>query len=134
MQADLVEIIDTHSARGMGLFAKRQIASGRWLGEYTGEVLTHEQYLERYPNEDAAYVLAANTDWNIDAADPRHSSFLRYVNHSSSFNCLYEVRKVKKRRDKSVHFYAAFDVAAGEELTFDYGKSYWSDRGEAPIQ
>jgi len=124
---------ETHSAKGKGLFARADIVNNRWLGEYTGEVLTQEEYLAKYPNEDAQYVLGANTDYNIDAADAANSSFLRYANHSSDPNCFYEVERVRRQRQKRVMFYTARDVKRGEELTFDYGASYWAGRADGPI-
>ena len=133
MALGLVEVRDTGSAKGMGLFAREAIEDNTWLGDYEGEVLTQAQYLRRYPNEDAQYVLAANTDYNIDAADPAKSSFLRFANHSSDFNIFYDVLRVRGKREKRVKFYTARTVAAGEELVFDYGSQYWSERGLQPV-
>jgi pre-rRNA-processing protein TSR3 len=132
--SERLEVRETGSAKGQGLFARSELEANLCLGDYTGEVLTQAQYLSRYPNEDATYVLAANTDYNIDAADPRKSSWLRYMNHSSArANCFYEVVRVRRQREKSVRFYTARPVAAGEELLFDYGTQYWKDRGCAPV-
>lgn len=133
MALGLLEVRDTGSAKGMGLFACEALEDNTWLGDYEGEVLTQAQYLHRYPNEDAQYVLAANTDYNIDAADPAKGSFLRFANHSSDFNIFYDVLKVRGKREKRVKFYTARAVAAGEELVFDYGVSYWSERGLQPV-
>eukprot|EP00908_Phaeocystis_cordata_P023567 Transcript_6013.p1 GENE.Transcript_6013~~Transcript_6013.p1 ORF type:complete len:236 (-),score=99.50 Transcript_6013:340-1047(-) len=130
---ELVEVRDTGSAKGMGLFARQELPDNTWVGDYLGEVLSQEQYLQRYPNEDPDYVLAANTDYNIDAADPARSSFLRYANHSSDFNMIYDVLRVRGRRDKQVKFYTSRRVAPGEELVFDYGEQYWTDRKLTPL-
>ena len=129
----LVEVRHTGSAKGMGLFARQELPDNTWVGDYAGEVLTQEQYLRRYPNEDAQYVLAANTDYNIDAADEKRSGFLRYANHSSAFNMFFDVLRVRGKREKQVKFYTARRVAAGEELVFDYGRAYWDDRGLRPL-
>ena len=118
----LVEVRDTCSAKGQGLFARRELPDNTWVGDYVGEVLSQEEYLQRYPNEDAAYVLSANTDYNIDAADPARSSFLRYANHSRDFNMIYTVLRVRGRRQKHVKFYTSRPVLPGEELVFDYGE------------
>ena len=103
------------------------------MGDYVGEVLSQEEYLQRYPNEDAAYVLSANTDYNIDAADPARSSFLRYANHSRDFNMIYTVLRVRGRRQKHVKFYTTRRVLPGEELVFDYGEQYWTERNLRPL-
>ena len=84
------------------------------------QVLTQEEYLARYPDEDARYVLAASADWNIDAAEAGSSSLLRYVNHSSSPNCYYHVERVRRSPARRVSFYTLRPVRPGEELLFDY--------------
>jgi len=135
MALSLVEVRDTGSAKGLGLFARQELSDNTWVGDYVGEVLSQDEYLRRYPNEDAAYVLSANTDYNIDAADPARSSFLRYANHlvrvrvrvwvrvsltltltltltryanhSRDFNMIYTVLRVRGRREKHVKFYTS---------------------------
>ena len=129
----LVEIRHTGGAKGHGVYAVTALANNTWVGDYVGEVLTQSKYLKRYPAEDAEYVLSANEDYNVDAADPSKSSFLRYANHSCDApNLFFDVQKVRKQREKTVKFYTARDVAAGEELVFDYGKTYWANRGASP--
>ena len=49
----LVEVRDTQSAKGMGLYARQELPDNTYVGDYVGEVLSEEQYLRRYPNEDA---------------------------------------------------------------------------------
>ena len=130
----LVEIRHTGGAKGHGVYAVTALANNTWVGDYVGEVLTQSKYLKRYPAEDAEYVLSANEDYNVDAADPSKSSFLRYANHSCDApNLFFDVQKVRKQREKTVKFYTARDVAAGEELVFDYGKTYWANRGAKPL-
>ena len=97
------------------------------------QVLTQEEYLARYPDEDARYVLAASTDWNIDAAEAGSSSLLRYVNHSSSPNCYYHVERVRRSPARRVSFYTLRPVRPGEELLFDYGKEFWRGRCEEQV-
>ena len=98
-------------------------------------MLTQRAYLKRYPNEDGEYVLAANGDYNIDAADASVSSYLRYLNHSSAHaNLFFDVAKVRRQRTKEVKFFTSRRIAPGEELLFDYGRTYWEGRGEQPIE
>ena len=99
------------------------------------QVLTHEQYLARYPNEDAEYVLSANENYNVDARDPAKSTFLRYANHtdSAAANMFYHVVKVRRQRKKDIKFFTARRVLPGEELCFDYGELFWRGRGVAPV-
>lgn len=61
----------------------------------------------------------------VDAVDPARSNPARFINHAPRPN----LRKVKQRfPDRRLRLYAARDVAAGEELFFDYGDSYWTGR------
>ena len=131
----LVAVRHTGCAKAFGVFAVSALPSNTWVGDYEGEVLTQEAYLRRYPREDADYVLGANEDYNVDAVDPMRATFTRYLNHATGegANVFYEVAKVRKQRAKQVKFYTARDVRVGEELCFDYGRSYWSDRGAEPL-
>jgi pre-rRNA-processing protein TSR3 len=130
----LIEIRHTGGPKGYGVFALNPLPSNTWIGDYLGSVLSQAEYLRRYPSEDAEYVLAANEDYNVDAADATRSSFLRYANHSTSDpNLVVEIERVRKQREKHVRFYTARDVAVGEELTFNYGKAYWDDRAAVPL-
>ena len=79
-------------------------------------------------------MLGANTDYNVDAADPARSNFTRYLNHSAAHaNVQYEVIRVKRQRHKRVAFWTLREIAPGEELLFDYGATYWANRG-APLE
>ena len=130
----LVEVRHTGTAKGHGVYAIAPLPTNTWVGDYVGEVLTQAQYLARYPQEDGEYVLGANEDYNIDASDPAKSSFLRYLNHSSNAaNLFFDVCKVRRQRAKEVKFFTARRIAAGEELLFDYGKTYWEGRAERPL-
>ena len=122
-------------AKGFGVFGIAPLPPNTWIGDYIGEVLTQEAYLQRYPKEDAQYVLGATEDYNVDAAAPKSSTFTRYLNHATgdAANAFFAVEKVKRQRAKSVKFFTAREVRVGEELCFDYGESYWRERGVAPV-
>ena len=124
-----------HAGKGYGVYALATLDSNTWVGDYVGEVLTQDAYLARYPNEDAGYVLGANEDYNVDASDATISAFTRYLNHASGHaaNVFFEVVKKRGQRKKDVKFFTARAVEAGEELCFDYGPSYWRDRGSEPV-
>ena len=127
----LVAVRHTGSpSKGHGVFALSPLPANTWVGDYVGEVLTQEAYLKRYPKEDAEYVLQANEDYNVDAADPTVSSFTRYLNHAPApeANVFFEIVKVRRQREKRVAFYTAREVEAGEELCFDYGRTYWEGK------
>ena len=77
-----VEIRDTGTAKGLGVFATTDLEEQAYIGEYTGEVLTAAAYAQRYPRADAQYVFQVNEDYFIDARDPERSPGpVRYTNH-----------------------------------------------------
>lgn len=122
--------------KGDGLFASLPIAGGTFLFDYEGERLTEEQFFARYPDANGRYIacIDAYLPWMapsyIDGADPDRSSVARWMNHSRK---RANVRWKKQRFGAQMHFYAARDIAAGEELSFDYGDTYWTALGVEPI-
>ena len=46
---------------------------------------------------------------------------------------IFFVALFRGRRDKQVKFYTSRRVAPGEELVFDYGEQYWTDRKLTPL-
>lgn len=78
MHAGLLEVRQTGTAKGAGLFATRALEENLWLGDYTGEVLSAQAYLQRYPKEDAEYVLSANADYNVQPPPCTCSAALPY--------------------------------------------------------
>ena len=73
--------------------------------------------------------------------DPRHSSWARYINHSvRRQNCdtiacgLHFVAPSllpPSREPFCVYIEARRDIAQGEELLMDYGRSYWDSQQAA---
>ena len=122
--------------KGDGLFACSPIAAGSFLFDYDGERLTEEQFFGRYPDANGRYIacIDAYLPWMapsyIDGVDPSRSSVARWMNHSRR---RANVRWRKQRFGAQMHFYAARDIAAGEELAFDYGDTYWTALGVEPI-
>ena len=81
LQLDLVVIRDA-GAKGLGVFAATDLREQTFVGAYTGEVLTAQEYEQRYPRGDAQYVFQVNDDYLIDAGDPELSPGpIRYTNH-----------------------------------------------------
>ncbi len=103
------------SGLGLGLFAARSIREGEFIVEYTGKHVTNDE-------ADAMttrYLFELNDQWAIDGS--ARSNIARYINHSCEPNCEAEV--VESR----VHISACRDIAAGEELTYDYGEEYFDE-------
>ena len=117
--------------KGEGLFARRSIKEGSFIMDYLGEEMAADELNERYANLlEARYALELTGPLGlspsyIDAVNPERSNLGRYINHCSRPTC----RKVRQRfPDRRLRFFAARDIAPGEELTFDYGSSYWIGR------
>ena len=127
---DDVEIREA-PGKGEGLFASRRIKEGCFIMDYLGEEMSAEELDERYENLlEARYALELTGPLGlnptfIDAVSPEKSNLGRYINHCSRPTC----RKVRQRfPDRRLRFFAARDIDPGEELTFDYGESYWIGR------
>jgi hypothetical protein len=124
-------VSDVLSAAGyeeqLGLVAARPIAADERIGQYTGTVLTRAQLEERYGDGVAPYVLAINVPGStqtlfVDAANPRESSHMRYLNDAKGTG---HVQNVRFEADGSV--VATRPIAPGAELLVGYGDEYWGE-------
>lgn len=114
----------TSAIHGRGVFATRFIARGEWIVEYLGERLTDEACEARSVDwaPGTTYhtmFFEVSSDLVIDGAVGGNDS--RFINHSCQPNCIVDIE------DERVHVYAAKDISAGEELTFDYAYE-WEPR------
>ena len=98
---------------GLGLFSGRPIPSGADVVEYTGPIL-HE---DEWHDLDSRYLFAINDHQTIDGSS--RDNLGRYVNHACRPNCVPEIRRSR------VFIRALRDIAAGEEITYDYGVEYF---------
>lgn len=115
-----VEVKPAGDGKGMGAFATEDIAAGAYVTTYVGELVTLLETQERYTDEDPVYLFELTPELYLDAMDSTH--FSRYFNHDEKFNLNFTVLPGERRID----FFASRAVLAGEELTFDYGPSYWA--------
>ena len=134
------------AGKGLGAFAARPLEPADELGEYSGELLTMADYRARYGTTDASawvppdddewhaqwsaqrrrrgvgatgqYVLQLTSDAYLDAEDPMHANWTRFINHSDSPNLIVE------RGDASARFIVQQCAATGDELTFMYSAGY----------
>ena len=116
---DDTPILETKSVRftssaihGLGGFARHPISCGARVIEYVGEPIDKGESLRRCEANNPFiftlndhHDLDGNVDWNP----------ARFLNHSCSPNCDAEVQ------DGRIWIVANRDIAAGEELTFNYG-------------
>ena len=105
---------------GRGAFAAEPIPARRKIGEIRGEAVSVREARRRARGLERIMIVEMNERRAIDAsssADP-----LRYTNHSCAPNAVLRIRQGR------VELYAMRDVAAGEELTVDYGESHHEGR------
>jgi hypothetical protein len=101
------------SQTGLGLFTARSFSRGDFIIEYTGTLLRNEEADRR----GGKYLFRVNSRWTIDGRGRENLS--RYINHSCRPNC------VAYTRGRKVKIYSLRKIAAGEELTYNYGKEYF---------
>lgn len=151
----LTAVAQAPMGRGEGLFANTAIPRGTFIGAYPGDRLREDQLLERYPDGLTSYAFGLDggpfvgPDMYLDA-DPRYyreppgereasSGATHKMNHATgdAANVLRDVLHLPRwpwRRSR-VHFFAARQIAAGEELRFDYGRFYdWESLGVTPSE
>lgn len=98
---------------GRGLFAQETIPKGVCIIEYVGRTLTpKEEETSR-----SRYLFEVTKKKTIDGWNKRNTA--RYINHSCRPNCEIEIRK------KRVFVMAKRKINPGEELGYNYGKSYF---------
>lgn len=101
---------------GRGAFAVAAIPSGTRLIEYAGRRLTPAQADALYPDDDAeaphTFLFAIDDDIVVDAGVDGNEA--RWLNHSCDPNCDVVIE------DRRLWIETVRDIAAGEELTYDY--------------
>jgi len=109
---------------GNGVFATDAIAKGERIVRYKGLLRTHADADRAYADDPETghtflftlndkYVIDANVDGNV----------ARWINHSCDPNCeaVFEESDEGKKRKDRIYIEAMRDIAAGEELTYNYG-------------
>jgi len=112
-------IIRSSSLHGAGVYTTAPIRRGTHVLEYTGPRLTTEQTDGLYADSEVTYLYGmADGKTVIDGF-----GMAAFVNHSCQPNC--EADQI----DNRVWIIALRDIAAGEELTYDYN-FYDAEPGE----
>ncbi|KAI3799017.1 hypothetical protein L1987_34305 [Smallanthus sonchifolius] len=89
---------------GWGAVLKNSVAKDEYLGEYTGELISHYE---------------ADKRGKIHVLDAfRKGDKLNFANHSPDPNCYAKVMMVAG--DHRVGIFAKENISAGEELFYDY--------------
>jgi SET domain-containing protein len=105
-------VFEKSSIHGTGGFARRAIPAGTRAIEYLGERISKAESLRRCEaNNEFIFTLNDHQDLDGDVAwNPA-----RFINHSCAPNCDAELD------EERIWIVANRDIAAGEEITFNYG-------------
>jgi hypothetical protein len=114
---------------GYGVINNRQLASGDYIGTYTGEI---RQIARLFPQLNAYCVHYPTRWWSqhyyvIDAH--LYGNELRYVNHSNTPNV--QAAWAYDRGLLHLIFFAKEGIPRGSHLTIDYGSDFWQHRSNA---
>lgn len=105
--------------QGRGVYATAEIPKNTWIIEYQGERISHDEADLRYDDDSMerhhTFLFIIDSDMCIDAASEGNEA--RFINHACTPNC----EAVLSVEDKEIWICALRDIAAGEELTYDYG-------------
>ena len=113
------------SIHGDGVYARVAIPSGTRVIEYTGERITKAESRRREQRRAARqargtvtcdYIFVVSARHDVDAR--RSRSIARLLNHSCAPNCATDII------GGHIWIIAQRAIAAGEELTYDYGYLY----------
>lgn len=105
------------ASAGLGLKTLRDFKKGQNIIEYVGERITSDEADRR----GGKYLFELNDKYTIDGSG--RDNLARYINHSCKPNCEAELNYAETR----VFIKAKRNIEAGEELTVDYGKTYFDD-------
>ena len=105
---------------GRGAFAGEAVPARRKIGEIRGEPISVREARRRAKTQQRIMIVELSETRAIDAsqsADP-----LRFTNHSCRPNAVLRIRQGR------VEFYAMRELAAGEEITVNYGETHHEGR------
>lgn len=114
--------VDVHTSRidGQGAFAAEAIPARLKIGEIRGESISVDEARIRATRHERIMIVELSAKRAIDfsrSADP-----MRYTNHSCAPNARLSIRNGR------VEFYALRAIAAGEEITVNYGETHHEGR------
>lgn len=116
LNAEQYLAVRTSAIHGRGVYARRAIPAGTRIIEYRGERISVDEAEARYPDDFSGphhtFLFALEDGTIVDAA--HRGNRARWINHSCSPNCETVIE------DGRIWVESIRDIAAGEELSYDY--------------
>ncbi|KAL3531534.1 hypothetical protein ACH5RR_010856 [Cinchona calisaya] len=107
---------------GWGAFLKNSVNKNDYLGEYTGELISHQEADKRgkmYDRANSSFLFTLNDEYVLDAR--YKGDKLKFANHSANPNCYPKV--MFSAGDHRVAIFANENMEAGQEIFYDYNYS-----------
>lgn len=134
-------VVGRSGIHGWGSFTRKPIEKNDFIVEYTGEVITQNESERRgriYDKLDSNFLFNLNEECCVDAS--RKGNKAKFVNHSADPNCQPFIH-LTSGGDHKIGIFAKRNIAAGEELSFDYGRQFldtesgchWAKKGRVGI-
>jgi histone-lysine N-methyltransferase SETD1 len=105
---------------GQGVFAAEPIPARRKIGEVRGEAISQQEAQRRSRGQARIMIIAVSERRAIDAS--QSSDPLRFANHACRPNASLRIHQGR------VAIHAMHDIAAGEEITLNYGRTHHHGR------
>ena len=105
-------VVRQSAIHGTGAFARCNIAKGRPVIEYVGDIISKAESARRL-DADNEFIFTLDDEFDLDGKVPWNAA--RFINHSCAPNCEAEIDGHR------VWIIALRDIQAGEELSFNYG-------------
>lgn len=124
---------------GLGIFAKKDLSGGKFLGNYVG--IMKERTPSEIPFREQLYTFdttKCNKIYTINGYDLNTSNWTRFMNcalNSTQENVklirctnkdTYLIKNKKLNLDGYIMYYTKRDIKKGEELMYNYGDKYVS--------
>lgn len=112
---------------GCGLHSKQEWEKDDILGAYLGELIPQHNYNTEYCHEVFVGPESSKTSATIAYIDAEKcGNYTRFCNHSCEHNAVISEGRVGKERVLALR--AIKYIAAGEQITIDYGTEYFQTR------
>ena len=106
---------------GKGLFARRYISAGTWIGHYAGSLTERNGMHVLWIETDTGDDTTGETTGGVTYLGYEGSNELRFLNHAAKPNGEMDGRNL----------YALLDIKQGEEITIHYGEEFEASCNEA---